>query len=194
MRIVVCRRPGVDPARQGFHLGLDAPVRRRPHRDPAEEGVQRQLRSRCQLDLAQVDFDAAEPRQHRASAESPGPALQFDAVEDGDEAEFVGLFVSARGHRPPHERSGGHHPCPGAELEEEQPSKRTHRIEAYKAAMSVRSRTEASTDVRALVIRAAAAVAAIAIAAAGYAAFASSAAAADARGALSQQRELAERY
>src|SRR5439155_23841286 len=51
---------------------------------------------------------------------------------DSDEAELVTLLIAERGHRAPHIRSGSDHPRPGAELEDEQSSKRTHRAQAYK--------------------------------------------------------------
>src|SRR4029079_7670701 len=117
-RFVSSRSPGVDSASKSLQLGLHAPARRSLDSDPTEERVQGEPCSRRELDLAQVDCDATEPRQHRTSRKGPGPALELDAVEDSDQAELVALFVSARGHGPPHERSSSHHPHPGAELEE----------------------------------------------------------------------------
>jgi hypothetical protein len=45
--------------------------------------------------FAEVDRDPAEPREHRASAERLGAALERDAVQDRDQPDLVAFFVTA---------------------------------------------------------------------------------------------------
>ncbi len=81
------------------------------------------------LRLAQVDRDAAEPREHRAAAESRRAALERHSVEDRDELNLVALLVAARGQRALHDGSSsgkaGIHP----EGEEPECSNCTHGTE-----------------------------------------------------------------
>jgi hypothetical protein len=100
-------------------VGFEAPLWRCLDLDPAEEGVEGQPRVRCQFGLAKVEFDATEPREHRPAGERLGSILERDAVENGNETELVALLVAERGDCSPHVGSSGHHPRPGAELDEE---------------------------------------------------------------------------
>src|SRR6478736_1089270 len=139
IRVALRRRPGVDPTGEGLQFGFDAPAWRCLDCDPAEQRVERQPCAGGEFDLAEIDIDTAVPRQHRASSERLGPALERDAVEDSDEANVVALFVALRGDSPPDKRGSSHHPRPGPELEEEHSSKRTHRPQAYKGAAVFRA-------------------------------------------------------
>ena len=80
-----------------------------------------------ELGVAQVDVDAAEPGQHRAATEGLRAARELDAVQDRDERELVALGVAARAHDALEERRGDHHAEERSELEEQEPSKQTHR-------------------------------------------------------------------
>src|SRR5438093_13675253 len=79
-----------------------------------------------ELGVAQVDDDAAEPRQHRTAREGLGAVLQLDAVEDGDEGELVTLLAAVRGYGPFDEGSGGHHPAPRTESQNQERSQDAH--------------------------------------------------------------------
>jgi hypothetical protein len=78
------------------------------------------------LGIAEVDFDSAEPGQHRATFEGFGATLEFDTVEDSDERELVTVLVAARRHSPLDERRCARHPSPRAELEDQQCAKQAH--------------------------------------------------------------------
>jgi hypothetical protein len=72
-----------------------------------------------ELGLAEIDGDAVEPGQQRASLEGPGAAPQVDPVDDSDQRELVTLLVSPRGDRAFDERSGARIPTQYAEVEDE---------------------------------------------------------------------------
>lgn len=68
-RVVVFRSPGVDTAGESVQLGFHAPARRCLDVDSTKEGVQGQSCPGGELDLAEIEFDAA------ASSDPPVEAL-----------------------------------------------------------------------------------------------------------------------
>ena len=76
---------------------FDLPRRWHADRDTAEERADLEAGVRGELRFTQVDGDPTEPREHRAAAERLRPALDRDAVLDGDEPDLVALGIPCDG-------------------------------------------------------------------------------------------------